>query len=86
VKTSAVRLVSVCAHATLSVVRHALDLLPRYSHGGQPFQVGWKELFQKLTMIDRSNIAKVAQDLVDESVSQRRIVTSRASNHRSSGD
>jgi hypothetical protein len=40
---------------------------PRYSPGCQPFQVGWKDLLQKLTMIDRSNIAKVAQDLVDES-------------------
>jgi hypothetical protein len=40
---------------------------PCYYPRRQPSQVGWKDLFQNLTTIDRSNIAKVALELVDES-------------------
>jgi hypothetical protein len=40
---------------------------PCYCPGRQSSQVGWEDIFGNLTMIDRSNIAKVALDLVDES-------------------
>jgi hypothetical protein len=40
---------------------------PCYCPGCQSSQVGWKDLFGNLTKIERSNIAKVALDLVDES-------------------
>jgi hypothetical protein len=40
---------------------------PCYCPGRQSSQVGWKDLLGNLTMIDRSNIAKVALDLADES-------------------
>jgi hypothetical protein len=33
----------------------------------QPSQAGWEDLFQNLTRIDRSNLAKVALGVVDES-------------------
>jgi hypothetical protein len=40
---------------------------PGYRPQRQPSQGGWKDLFQHLTRIDRSNLAKVALELVDES-------------------
>jgi hypothetical protein len=40
---------------------------PCYRRPRQPTQVGWKDLFQNLTTIDRCNLAKVALQLVDES-------------------
>jgi len=40
---------------------------PCYCPQRQPSPVGWKDLFQNLTRIDRNNLAKVALELVDES-------------------
>jgi hypothetical protein len=40
---------------------------PGYSPRLQPSQADWEDLFQNLTRIDRSNLAKVALELVDES-------------------
>ncbi len=45
-----------------------------YSRGHRSSQVSWEELFEKLTWIDRNNIAQVALDLVDESGQPREAV------------